>query len=296
KKNKITLPMSMEYRKQTGISYINFRIPKPRYNGKLNYLEIFKSDGKWKASLVFEVDDIKCTKPKENLYIDLGVKNLAAIYDGEKSTIYKGGLVLAENQYKNKKYRRFSMCFHLIRRKPSKEKRRLARQALLRIKQQIHAMTSKIMETAKNEGKGIVIGNLTNIRDSMHFRKKTNQNNHQWVFGQISNQLEYKSKLNGVRFRKVDEKDTSKTCVLCGKKENGRIYRGLYRCKLYNAVFNADTGGGLNIMKKYLRIPLSRGSGIGVVAALAQPAVLLWNEHEWRNEVSWPSATNAVNP
>ena len=63
----------------------------------------------------------------------------------------------------------------------------------------------------------------------------------------------------------------------------------MYRCKLYNVVFNADADGALNIMKKYLRIPLSKGSGIGVVAALAQPAVLQWDEHEWRSEAMMPA-------
>ena len=115
------------------------------------------------------------------------------------------------------------------------------------------------------------------------------------MFGQITSQLEYKSKLNGVMFRKVSEKDTSKTCALCGKQEHGRIHRGMYRCKLYNVAFNADADGALNIMKKYLRVPLSRGSGIGVVAALAQPAVLRWNEHEWR-EAAMPGAATAMIP
>ena len=160
----------------------------------------------------------------------------------------------------------------------------------------IHAMTSNIVNTAKNEGKGIMIGDLNGIRNSMHFRKKTNQKDHQWMFGQITSQLGYKSKLNGVMFRKVSEKDISKTCALCGKEEHGRIHRGMYRCKLYDAAFNADADGALNIMKKYPRIPLLKGSGIGVVAALAQPAVLQWNEHEWRNEAMMPSAANAVIP
>jgi putative transposase len=294
KKNKITLPMSLAYRKQTGISYISFRIPKLRYEGRLAYLEIFKSEGTWKVSLVFDVQDAEPQTPRENLYIDIGVKNLAAIYDGKNTTLYKGGVALAENQYKDKKVAEVQKILATQKKRTSKEKRRLAKQAKRKIKQQIHAMTSNIVNTAKNEGKGIVIGDLNGIRKSMHFRKKTNQKDHQWMFGQITSQLEYKSKLNGVMFRKVSEKDTSKTCALCGKEEHGRIHRGMYRCKLYNVAFNADADGALNIMKKYLRVPLSKGSGIGVVAALAQPAVLQWNEHEWRNEAMMPSATTAM--
>lgn len=294
KKNKITLPMSLAYRKETGVSYISFRIPKLRYEGRLAYLEIFKSEGIWKVSLVLDVQDAEPARCMENLYIDIGVKNLAAIYDGKNTTLYKGGIVLAENQYKDKKVARVQKILAMQNKRTSKEKRRLSRQAKRGIKQQIHAMTSKIVNTARNGGKGIVIGDLNGVRNSMHFRKKTNQANHQWIFGQITSQLEYKSKLNSVMFRKVSEKDTSKTCALCGNEEHGRIHRGMYRCKLYNVVFNADGGGALNIMKKYLRIPLSKGSGIGVVAALAQPAVLQWDEHEWRNAAIMPSAATVM--
>ena len=294
KKNKITLPMSIAYRKKTGISYISFKIPKLRYEGKLAYLEIFKSEDAWKVSLVFDVPDAERSAPKENFYIDLGVKNLAAIFDGKNTAIYKGGIAIAENQYKDKKVAEIQEVLATQKKRTSKEKRRLARHAKRRIKHQIHAMTSKIVAAAKNNGKGIVIGDLIGIRNSMHFRKKTNQVTHQWIFGQITSQFEYKSKLNGVMFKTVSEKNTSKTCALCGKEEHGRIHRGMYRCKLYNVVFNADADGALNIMKKYLRIPLSKGSGIGVVAALAQPAVLQWNEHEWRNEAMMPCATTAV--
>ena len=95
--------MSITYRKETEISYISFRIPNLRYEGKLAYLEIFKSEGAWKVSLVFDVPDAETIMPKENLYIDIGVKNLAAIYDGKNTTLYKGGIALAENQYKDKK-------------------------------------------------------------------------------------------------------------------------------------------------------------------------------------------------
>ena len=62
---------------------------------------------------------------------------------------------------------------------------------------------------------------------------------------------------------------------------NGRIHRGMYRCKLYNVNEKVSPSS-------------IEDSGIGVVAALAQPAVLQWNEHEWRNEAMMPSATTAM--
>ena len=224
--NKITLPMSLGYRKQTGLSHISFRIPKARYDGELKYLELFKSEGKWKVHLIFEVKEAKRIEipKKDNLYIDLGVRNAATIYDGKKTTIYSGGKIKATTQYKDKRVAEVQKVLATQGKKISKEKRRFARQALLNLKQQIHAMTTKIVQTAKSSGKGIVIGNLTGIRDDMHFQKQVNQQNHQWEFAEVKRQPEYKSKIGGVRFRTVSEKDTSKTCTLCERKENGRIH------------------------------------------------------------------------
>lgn len=288
----------MEYKKQTGTSYISFKIPKIRYKGAIKYLEISRVDGKWKANLVFDVEESKMAEvpKKENLYIDLGVKNLATIYeDGKRSVIYTGREIASKIQYKDKEIASIQKVLAMHGEKLSREKRRSTRHASQMVKHALHTMTTKIVKTAKEEGKGIVIGKLTGIRKNMCFSKGVNQQNHQWQFAEITRQLEYKCAMEGVRFRTVSEKDTSKTCVLCGRMENGRIYRGLYRCKLYNVVFNADSGAALNMKKRYLRIPLSKGSGIGVVDSLANPAVFHWNEHEWLDENPFVRETrNAV--
>ena len=303
KKNKITLPMSMEYRRQTGISYISFKIPKIRYKGEIKYLELFKIEGKWKASLIFDVQEKENqekenqqTQKKDNLYIDMGIRNLATIFDGKKATIYSGGIVSANNQYKDKNVAKIQETLATHKLKSSESKREFARKTRVRNKQAINAMTTKIVETAKEERKGIIIGNLSTIRDVTKFSRYANQKIGQWEFGEIARQLEYKAKIEGIMFKKVSERDTSKTCSLCGRQEKGRVCRGLYRCKLYKKQFNADANGALNISKMYLRIPLSEGSGIGVVDALANPAVFHWNEHEWLCEnPSIREAISAVN-
>jgi putative transposase len=94
--------------------------------------------------------------------------------------------------------------------------------------------------------------------------------------------LEYKCRETGIPFAIVDERDTSSTCSMCGKEEDGRIKRGLYRCKRYEKIFNADCNGAVNHEKRYLQIPLSKGSGIGVVGSLASPVVVHWDGHIWR--------------
>jgi len=278
--NKMTFPMSMQYREEKGISHLDLKVPKLRYEGAVKYVELYKRD-KWYASIVIEINEPKAEEPKENIYIDLGVRNLAAVYDGNKAVLYSGGKVSAIERYRNKEIAKKQAVLATAGIKTSKQKRQIARKTLRQLKQMIHAATKQIVETAKSEGKGIVVGDLTDIRKSVRYNDNADQKIHQWQFGEITRQLFYKAKMLGVKITKISEKDTSKTCALCGREEHGRVHRGLYRCKLYGKEFNADTNSTVNIKKRYLQIPLSQGSGIGVVGVLAHPAVYHWNEHEW---------------
>ena len=283
--NILTVPMSMKYREEKGLSHLDLKIPDLRYSGTVKYTELYKTD-RWYASIVIDVKEQQESVPKGNLYIDLGIKNLAAVFDGKKVAIYSGGKTSSTNRYRNKKNAEQQAILSTIGRKTSKEKRQIARKALHQLKQQLHSMTKAIVQTAKVENKGIVVGDLSHIRDSANYNDNANQKIHQWQFAEITKQLFYKAKEFGVKITKISEEDTSKTCALCGQETNGRVHRGLYRCKLYSKQFNADANGALNIMKRYLQIPLQQGSGIGVVGVLAHPAVYHWNEHRWCNDAN----------
>ncbi len=283
--NILTFPMSMKYREEKGLPHLDLKIPNLRYDGIVKYIELYKTD-KWYASIVVDVKEQQESAPKDNLYIDLGVRNLATVLDGKKVVIYSGGKASSINRYRNKKNAEQQAILSTIGKRTSKEKKQIARKVLHQLKQQLHSMTKSIVQTAKAENKGIVAGDLSHIRDNAKYNDNANQKIHQWQFAEITKQLFYKAKEFGVKMAKVSEKDTSKTCALCGKETNGRVHRGLYRCKLYNKQFNADAGGALNIMKRYLQIPLQQGSGIGVVGVLAHPVVYHWNEHRWCNDAN----------
>ena len=283
--NILTVPMSMKYREEKGLEYLDFKLPKLRYAGIVKYIELYKTD-RWYASIVIDAKEQQESVPKGNLYIDLGVKNLATVFDGKKVAIYSGGKTSSISRYRNKKNAEYQACLSTIGRKTSKQKRQIARRTSQQLKQQFHSMTKSIVQTARLENKGIVVGDLSHIRDNANYNDNANQKIHQWQFAEITKQLFYKAKWAGVKITKTSERGTSKTCALCGQETNGRVHRGLYRCKLYNEQFNADAGGALNIMKRYLQIPLQQGSGIGVVGVLAHPAVYHWNEHRWCNDAN----------
>ncbi len=283
--NILTVPMSMKYREEKGLSQLDLKIPNMRYDGIVKYIELYKTD-RWYASIVIEVKEQQESVPNGNLYLDLGIKNLATVFDGKKVAIYSGGKTSSTNRYRNKKNAEHQAILSTIGKKTSKEKRQIARKALHQLKQQLHSMTKAIVQIAKDENKGIVMGDLSHIRDGANYNDNANQKIHQWQFAEVTKQLFYKAKKFGVKITKISERDTSKTCALCGQETNGRVHRGLYRCKLYSKQFNADANGALNIMKRYLQIPLQQGSGIGVVGVLAHPTVYRWNEHRWCNDAN----------
>ena len=123
----------------------------------------------------------------------------------------------------------------------------------------------------KNNVKTIVIGDITDIRKDKHWRKRTSQKLHSWSFSKLTQQIEYKSIQSGIRFVRVNERDTSKTCSCCGTiRKSNRITRGMYKCKICGRIQNADVNGATNILKKYLQLfPMeNRSSG-----CVAQPKV-----------------------
>lgn len=65
--------------------------------------------------------------------------------------------------------------------------------------------------------------------------------------------LDHKAKSGGMTVVRVSERDTSKTCSVCGtENETQRVERGLYDCE-WGAVANAGMNGVENIRKKVLQ-------------------------------------------
>jgi len=132
----------------------------------------------------------------------------------------------------------------------------------------LHIISKNIIEEAKrNDVKTIVVGDITDIRKDKHFRKVTSQKFHSWSFSKLTQQIEYKAIQSGIRFVRVNEKDTSKTCSFCGNiRKSNRITRGMYKCKYCGRVQNADMNGAGNILKKYLQLFSKEDRSIGNVA------------------------------
>lgn len=108
-----------------------------------------------------------------------------------------------------------------------------------------HTISKQIVQSAKYQGKGIAIEDLTGIRfNSKRRNKKFRTKLSKWNFAQLRSFLTYKAQLNGVPLIAVPPAYTSKTCNSCktiGKRTNKVFKCTNTNCKVdsIDADFNA---------------------------------------------------------
>ena len=140
-------------------------------------------------------------------------------------------------------------------------------------------MLRNIFENLESKTIGeLVMGDLTGIREEANHGDRGNQKLHNfWIFNMVAGRIYELGQECGIIVTKVSERDTSKTCCLCGKQHNGRIERGLIVCKKTHQSINADVNGAINIMKVAVNRPLSvlsTLSGASGSRVMADPLLL----------------------
>ena len=90
-----------------------------------------------------------------------------------------------------------------------------------------HTIAKSIVQSAKEQGKGVAIEDLTGIRfTSKRRNKKFRTKLGKWNFSMLRQYIEYKALLNGVKVIVVNPRYTSQTCNVCnhiGKRTNKRF-------------------------------------------------------------------------
>jgi len=257
--------------------------------GRKGRLEVLHDEmsGKWYAHFPVEVDWRPPSRIRsKRASLDLGICNLATLYiEGERPIIYSGRAVLSDWVYRTKKIADKQSKLPK-KRHTSKRIRLQFRKRQRRLRHAIYAVLRHIFEILDQKGVGeLYIGDLNGIRTDASHGKKGNQKLHNfWPFAKVAKRIAELGEEYGIAVRKVSERDTSRTCCLCGRQHNGRVERGLVVCREKRRIVNADVNGAVNILNVAVERPPVRSidaeaSGSGL---LAQPLLLRWNYNEWR--------------
>lgn len=203
-----------------------------------------------------KIDSSEVSSGNGVMGVDIGEIHPIVCNDGPTTSIFNGRYIRSIYRLRNKVIaslnKKIDRCkkhskqwWHLVRRK-WKRIRTLDNQ----IRDGLHKHTTRFVQMCVDKDIGtIVIGDLTNIRESINYGKRANQKLHQWAFGKVVNMITYKAKTKGIDVQLIDESYTSQTCPQClnRKKPTNREYT----CKC-GFEYHRDGVGAINIRKKYL--------------------------------------------
>ena len=207
----------------------------------------------WYLSITVEVPEEKEVEAVDALGVDLGIVEIAVDSDGKKYS----GSTLNKVRHRNRSLRR------KLQKKGTKSARRLLKKRTKReanfARDTNHVISKSIVRTAKRTNRAIAIEELGGIRSRVRARRRQRTKLHSWAFAQLGFFLAYKAKLFGVPLVKIDPRNTSRRCGMCGHTEKAnRKSQSVFSCKSCGYTVNADENGAGNIRLKGL---VSLGAG-----------------------------------
>lgn len=219
---------------------IGGRIKIPFVCHNKNYLPYIKGEadlvykkGKFYLFQTVDVPEEDVKDVEEFIGVDFGLTDICVTSDGVKHSA--DGL----NKYREHRQKVRSSIQSKCTRGSKKLLKRLSGKEKTHASIVNHTIAKSIVQSAKEQGKGIAIEDLTGIRfTSKRRNKKFRTKLGRWGFYQLRQYIEYKSLLNGVKCVIVPPAYTSKTCSVCnhiGKRTNKR-----FECANCGTVTDAD--------------------------------------------------------
>lgn len=192
---------------------------------KLGTLRITKKANKWIAQISVTIPTVQGTGLKV-MGVDLGLKVPAvAVTDDEKVRFFGKG---RQNKYVKRKFCSERKALgkkkklNAIRNSKDKEQRWM--------KDQDHKVSRAIVNFAKDNRVSVIrLEQLANIRQTARTSRKNEKNLHSWSFYRLSQFIEYKANLEGIKVEYVNPAYTSQTCPKCSEKNKAQDRK--YKCK-----------------------------------------------------------------
>ncbi len=274
-----------------GNEYLNLKwnqeIPLPIY-GSVTYS---KTRG-WKINLCLETDvEQKNLDNNKFLSIDLGVKRIATIFDGENTITLSGKKFMGLMHYRNKlNGKTQSRLSHKKKgsnnyKKIQRAKRRTTDKILNIQKDMLHKYSSFVVNYAiKNNIGNIIIGDNSSTHDSPNMRGKTNQKISQNPEQKLKNYIKYKFEGISGQVNIVPEPYTSRKCPCCKNIKKSSPRGRTYKCKKCDFVFDRDGVGAINIYNENVSFGTCLNLDSGRIRFLTEPIGM-----KFHNEVYFKS-------
>ena len=223
-------------------------------NGKImNVCVVKETTGKYYCNVLYDMIETKGekVKPKWMVGIDLGVKDLVVTSNGEKFS-------------NPKEIKRFEKRIKRLQRKLARQIKGSSNYNKTKIK------LSKLYSKLKNSRKHNII-NIVNklleendiiVSENLDVKRMTHKSNLaknilDASFSKICNMLEYKSKIKGKYYYKIDPYfPSSKICCHCGEKTEKTKNLGVreWECSNCHSINDRDINASINIMFEGLKV------------------------------------------
>lgn len=203
-------------------------------------------DNMWFLHATVDVPAPEPVVVEEFLGVDLGIVNLAVTSDDTAASAdWSGGAVTARRG----KYTRTRRTLQKVGSKSAKRKLRRRREKEHRYATDInHQISKTIVAQAQRTGRGIVLEDLSGIRERVRLAKAQRQQLHSWAYAQLRDFVTYKAASVGVPVEVINPRNTSRTCYPCGHVDKAnRITQDRFVCRVCGHVDQADHNAALNI-------------------------------------------------
>ncbi len=199
--------------------------------------KLIRDDKNWYVNITVQKEPRLKRSSATILPVDMGTRKLATTIEDGKPHFY--GKEIRQTRGRYYRLRRSVGKGRFIKKWKHKEHEI--------IKHQVHTITRRIVERAKELNAVIVVGDMKGIRDRDRGRS-FNRRLASQPFHLFKQFLTYKANWEGIRVLTVPEAYTSQMCYRCGMR--GRRVAGRFSCQNCGLACDADVNGAWNIAKR----------------------------------------------
>ncbi len=213
-----------------------------RSSVKIGTLRVTSKGNKWIAQIALEVSTELNTSTKV-MGVDLGIKVPAVCITDEKEVKFVGNGRLNKyvRRYHNSRRKELGKAKKLnaIKKSQDKEQRWM--------KDQDHKISREIVDFAIEHNVGIIrLEQLAGIRQTTRKSRKNNHSLSNWSFYRLTQYIEYKANLVGIKVEYIKPAYTSQQCPNCY--ENHKASDRHYHCSDCGFSWHRDLVGAWNII------------------------------------------------